>query len=404
MENKKLNFDLSFLDNNSADMHNEQFFETNMHNETIVNVQPNIKTDVGTTEIEIKEQDTSEKDENNKINKPPVLSGEKSSINIKYFFIGFAIILAFLAIIFVVDYREKEAARLAEVISHQYDKTYNYLLENNPQYMISIYELSDLTKKSIEELDNEMHNQLKEEKEKYTDELVDNMIEDKNDDKLKEHCLKSYYRNDSTEFNSVINSKLKEKKLQKVKQLVDEWKNNSSDFETNKNKYLKTLFANNINELNKALDLELGYKQFTLVKKALPSSGVIKYYTNDEPIAPFEIKTSVNDYYNDTTTTTHYYIKLVDYYNENNTLVTIFVRSGESVKVDIPIGDYKLKYATGETWYGEKDLFGHKTSYSKSEQQLNFSNSGYMVYGHTITLYKVQNGNLSTENINASDF
>lgn len=400
--NKNLKVEFFKINNNEEkqtqiviDTPKNENIEINDNEVIIKNVSPTIQTNKVSSHNENKHSD-----ENDKLQ---VSSDDKSNSGLKHFFLGLAIILTFAVIFFVIDYKEKEAARLAEAISSQYVKTYDYLLENDPQYMISIHELSNLTKKSVEELDNDMHNQFKEEKEKNINELVDNIIEDKNDDKYKESCLKTYFRNDSAELNNEIKSKLEERKVQKIKQLVTEWQNNSINFETNKSKYLKTLFANNENELNKALDTELGYKQFTLVQKPLPRSGVIKYYTNSEPVAPFEIKTSRNDYYNDETTATNYFIKLVDYYDEDITWVTLFVRNGESVKVDVPVGDYKLKYAIGETWYGEKDLFGHKTSYSKSDQKLSFTNSGYMVYGHTITLYKVQNGHYEQNWCNFED-
>jgi hypothetical protein len=41
-----------------------------------------------------------------------------------------------------------------------------------------------------------------------------------------------------------------------------------------------------------------------------------------------------------------------------------FIRSGESAETAIPAGSYRLKFASGKTWYGEKHLFGAEAEYS----------------------------------------
>ena len=88
--------------------------------------------------------------------------------------------------------------------------------------------------------------------------------------------------------------------------------------------------------------------------------------------------------------------------------MTIFVQAGAITETKAPLGNYEVRYAAGEKWYGDDHLFGPGTAYSKADQNFRFyeepTADGYMINGCSITLYKVLNGNLSTSTINASQF
>lgn len=126
----------------------------------------------------------------------------------------------------------------------------------------------------------------------------------------------------------------------------------------------------------------------------LPNTGDFRDYTGRRRLAPFEIKSS---------TGTHYLIKLDDS-RTGATVQTIFVCGGSTVEVDVPLGTYTVKYASGDKWYGYKHLFGPNTSYSKASTLFTFSSEAGKYAGHTITLYTVPNGNLHMGKINAADF
>jgi len=88
--------------------------------------------------------------------------------------------------------------------------------------------------------------------------------------------------------------------------------------------------------------------------------------------------------------------------------IEFYVRENETVKLQVRDGSYLLKYASGKTWYSEKELFGSDTYYAKADtiQEFTTTYSGDYVQYTTIeiTLYKVRNGNLSTSSISAEDF
>lgn len=191
----------------------------------------------------------------------------------------------------------------------------------------------------------------------------------------------------------LLQSKYSIEKETVITNLAKAYENNSSNFENLKNINLPIFFNNDITIFNKTIDGKLGYKALTLVEKKMPENGMIKNYTGKKLLVPFEISTADDNYF----------IKLVDYYTDK-TAVTIFAKAGTTLEIDIPVGSYKIKYASGANWYGLDDLFGHKTVYSKSNLQMDFIYDGDYARGHSLRLYKSSNGNFSTSSMNAIDF
>jgi hypothetical protein len=126
----------------------------------------------------------------------------------------------------------------------------------------------------------------------------------------------------------------------------------------------------------------------------LPLNGSIINYSSKETIAPFEIKASEGN---------NYFMKLIDV-NNGSTVMTIFIKSGNSVNIEVPLGRYEIKYASGLKWYGYEYLFGPDTRYSKANKIFEFEIKDNEVSGYSMTLYQVENGNLKTTSINVKDF
>ena len=127
-----------------------------------------------------------------------------------------------------------------------------------------------------------------------------------------------------------------------------------------------------------------------------PRNGAVRWYISLPGEAPLKIRTSSGS---------DYFVKLENSQGKN--IMDIFVKGGRTVEVDVPIGRYILKYASGATWYGYKHHFGPKTDYNKADTVLSFEKEyindgyreGYRVSGHVITLYRVSGGNLTTSEI-----
>ena len=126
----------------------------------------------------------------------------------------------------------------------------------------------------------------------------------------------------------------------------------------------------------------------------IPPNGEVVKYTRAPSLAPFQIKSSPGS---------NYLIKISDF-DTTQPVMTIFVRGGEHFTVKVPLGQFTIKYASGDTWYGYNYFFGPETVYNKANSSFTFTRESDGYSGYTITLYKVRNGNLKTQAISAHDF
>lgn len=98
-----------------------------------------------------------------------------------------------------------------------------------------------------------------------------------------------------------------------------------------------------------------------------------------------------------------YYVKLIDT-DLPIPVMTIFIGPGQHFETEVPLGSYKLRYATGKTWYGEEHLFGPNTAFNEAEKEFVFEDQGNQVSGFTVELIKQRSGNLHTRKLTATQF
>lgn len=131
----------------------------------------------------------------------------------------------------------------------------------------------------------------------------------------------------------------------------------------------------------------------------LPQTGVLSreddwmnyvFGNQIDGYSPIEIKTPRGS---------NYFIKVLDW-NTSSTVLTAFIRSGETFETMLPIGVYEIRYASGQKWYGKPLLFGPNASYARCDDRFHFT----ATYGHTIELIKQLGGNLETENLSEDEF
>ena len=90
--------------------------------------------------------------------------------------------------------------------------------------------------------------------------------------------------------------------------------------------------------------------------------------------------------------------------------IAFYVAPNSTVDVYVPIGVYEMYYCAGKTWYGiEDDLYGYFGNGKNGEQWFHAddvfdfytsSDDQYITYhGHTVELYRQQDGNLETSKI-----
>ncbi len=127
---------------------------------------------------------------------------------------------------------------------------------------------------------------------------------------------------------------------------------------------------------------------------SLPANGVINQAFQNG-IAPLKITTKQLD--------NHHYIKLINTSDQSETL-TAFIRSGTSISLGVPLGEYEIKSAAGKTWYGDIFYFGPRSVFTKLDKTFIFKVDGQKVSGYTIELFLQPYGNLSMDDIPAFAF
>lgn len=81
-----------------------------------------------------------------------------------------------------------------------------------------------------------------------------------------------------------------------------------------------------------------------------------------------------------------------------------YVQGGKSAEVSVPLGEYEIYYAVGNTWYGKEEKFGSDTRYYQCDGTFSFSDDGESYLGWTLELYLQRNGNMETVIVDAADF
>lgn len=117
-----------------------------------------------------------------------------------------------------------------------------------------------------------------------------------------------------------------------------------------------------------------------------PVTGVQKTYDAADRVAPLTIKTKAGG---------GYFVKLEESISRQP-VMTLFVRGGETLRARVPEGSFVLKYATGDQWCGEINLFGPDTSTNQADKIFIFDED----HSFTVELIARKGGNLRTKAIN----
>ncbi|MBH0176971.1 MAG: hypothetical protein HP491_03700 [Nitrospira sp.] len=129
---------------------------------------------------------------------------------------------------------------------------------------------------------------------------------------------------------------------------------------------------------------------------AMPvTQGLHQLYTSAAQIAPFRIVTPSG--------TDNFYVKLTDA-STGVLVMTFFIQGGQSFEAVVPVGTYRVKYATGTTWYGVDFVFGSATRYGEAVKVLEFSMKNNQISGSTIELPPQGGSSSHTKTISAHQF
>lgn len=103
-----------------------------------------------------------------------------------------------------------------------------------------------------------------------------------------------------------------------------------------------------------------------------------------------------------------HYIKLVDVAT-NREVASMYLKSGTSHEMSIPVGTYYIRVAYGAAWYGVTKLFGPDTKYFQFRGKENGDKYPFVIVGDkirtwTFELNKRPGGNAYTDKINPDQF
>lgn len=121
-------------------------------------------------------------------------------------------------------------------------------------------------------------------------------------------------------------------------------------------------------------------------------------------IAPLKIETEGG---------ANYLIKLVNVADAKDQIL-IYVKGGEAYSTKVPLGSYRVRGASGHSWYGRNDLFGPDTRFFRLKDKrgeavdeakaFHFRQKGNVIYGLTLSLKKAVEGNMEQETIRRDEF
>jgi hypothetical protein len=131
----------------------------------------------------------------------------------------------------------------------------------------------------------------------------------------------------------------------------------------------------------------------------LPLNGWVWPYFSGTAAPNLTVKTQAGD--------GHHLVKLEDW-PSGRPVALLFVRAGETGRVNVPPGTYRIKFARGDTWYGDQLRFGPDEACFVADKQFDFyhivRSDGEEWAERTITLYPVLDGNLHKSRIPRDQF
>jgi len=127
-----------------------------------------------------------------------------------------------------------------------------------------------------------------------------------------------------------------------------------------------------------------------------PEHGTMKVFSELERVAKFEIITSDEGAY--------YYIKLKPTGDAGGDIV-FYLDKNTTFETMVPLGIYELLFAVGNTWYGDKELFGPYATYLKTNTLYEFYiDDNDVVWGLSQDLKRHVLGSLHSQPVDPSEF
>jgi hypothetical protein len=130
----------------------------------------------------------------------------------------------------------------------------------------------------------------------------------------------------------------------------------------------------------------------------LPEHGLYQAYATPDRLAQLTVRTAPGAFY------------LINFEDAatGSPAMLFFAYGGLTLNSAAPLGTFTLKYATGQSWCGDIELFGDDTVYSQADDlftfERRFNADGYTASHWTVELILQPHGNLRTKRISREAF
>jgi hypothetical protein len=136
-------------------------------------------------------------------------------------------------------------------------------------------------------------------------------------------------------------------------------------------------------------------RQAAVLPATVPiSEGIVSASKPRDRIVPLQIRAAAGG---------NYFVKLVNVADERD-VIELFVRGGSTVKANMPLGTYRLRFASGQSWYGETLRFGSPTSYWAANETLTFRRDRNEPRPVSIELAEQKGGGMRVAPLDAARF
>jgi len=120
-------------------------------------------------------------------------------------------------------------------------------------------------------------------------------------------------------------------------------------------------------------------------EQPFPATGAARWYVEvpDIPMAPLTLNAPAGR--------SNYLVRLDDLIS-GHPLVTVPVRAGESARLELPFGRYRMTVSKGTGWRGFESSFAYRSRHEQTTRPLEFFRADGRSVGHVVTLETLGGG------------
>ena len=124
---------------------------------------------------------------------------------------------------------------------------------------------------------------------------------------------------------------------------------------------------------------------------------VLRFRPSPTGTAPLTLQTSATD-------PAANYVITVRGWSTNDLVATTYLNANSVATLSLPVGDYRLSFATGRRWGGERMLFGSSTTVQQARFPISLVAYPDYIMGRVVYLMPTSNPNLPTDRITSAQF